>query len=326
VGIVKVAILILTIAAYLAATVSLTQLHSSDAAGNGLAQVYAVVFDVALWILLGVLLMVTASSANLPHGIYAFALFPSAAVANFVAIALLSDDFYHSRWPIVIPAIAPVLLILLIVSAHAPWLRVHSHYFWAGLLLLSIAPWPEFVYRSRNRSADRAGAAAEWKAGEPQRIEDERRKTRETFAKLTQDSPLREWLEFTGPGHELRNEAFSKIRQMPRRQADAELMFRQGFDYITRDLPELDLEPTPAVCEGARKCLRGLIKDMTPADGRAIYLQEDSRINEYRRGIEWMAKNGCDCRTELEALDRVLDLYVETSKREEFRAFVRGLR
>jgi hypothetical protein len=308
-------VLILALLAYALSLAAITSMHSSDAAGNGLAQAWAVFVSLGLWVLLGILVLTARWK------LVTLVLFGACAAANIAAVALLMDNFYRARWPLVVPAASPLLIIAL-----AMWPPAAPTALWTALAALSLVPWPAHLYRSRYGTRDRAQAAAAWKAGEPQRIEQERLQNIAAFDKLNDDSPLSDWLAFTNS--ELRERAWERIRRLKRRQQDAETMMRQRMDYIVRDLPELDLEPTPVICEGSRRCLRELVRDMRPSPNNRgrIYFTDAARIQEYKGGIEWIARHGCPLNDELAELETVLGEYQDTPERAKFLAFVRSLR
>src|SRR5689334_7027956 len=121
-----------------------------------------------------------------------------------------------------------------------------------------------------------------------------------------QESPLRDWLEFAGQA-EFRDEVFAGIRKSPRRQADAEEMFRTNLNYLLMYLPDMDLQMTPTVCEGSKRCLQEIARDMrrNPNDHGPIYFTDAERIWMYRDGVEWLVKHGCDCSAEIDELEKV---------------------
>jgi hypothetical protein len=324
VNIVNVLLIAGAILLWILSLAALTDLHGSDAAGNGMALAYGVVASIALWSVLGFLLLASASKQAWPAWTKwaGPVLFATCAAASFIAIQLLGNTFYRTRWPIVVPVAAPLLLIAWSVWIYYPSVRdivpggLASKAVWGAALVLSLAPWPAFQYRLRHEKDDRAKAAAEWEAGKPQRMEAERRTRRAALDRLGPNTHLREWLEFTGAEDALRAVAFERIRQMERRQADAELMFRQGFTYLERDLPELGLVATPPVCAGSLKYFREMIEGLRPRiDPPPALARVQEFILPYMPGLEWLAENRCDCKEALDELEIVVRMYADSPER-----------
>jgi hypothetical protein len=93
---------------------ALPDLRSSDAAGNGLAQLMAAADTLLLWLLLAILMVVAIVNNPLPWPIGAAALvlvFVSGVVA-MMALGLLTEPRVPPfLWPMIIPALAPPLII-----------------------------------------------------------------------------------------------------------------------------------------------------------------------------------------------------------------------
>jgi hypothetical protein len=314
----------------------LGNLHGSDAAGNGLAIAFGVIASIALWIVLLILLSVSAAKGGWPAWTIwaAFVLVPACATADFIAINLLNDTFYKAKWPIVIPQVAPWLLIAYAVWAYYPSLRallpsgITSAAVWGAILILSLLPWPQYLYRSKHRAEDQARAEAEFKASEPQRIEAARQARLDALNKLGPDSDLHEYLDFAGPQDELREQAFERIRHLERRQSDAEALFREGYIYLERDLPELDLQATPPICEGALKYFLTKLDDLRPRtdDPHRPFKNVQEFIVPYMPGLKWMVEHKCDCGATLDEMDKIARGYDDSPERTQFLAEIAGLR
>jgi hypothetical protein len=316
--------LVLALPAYVASLLCLSDMHGSDAAGNSMGQAFTLLLSIGLWVLLAVLLIVTAVKGGGPAwwNVAALVLFPVCAVANFVSISLLMDGFYTAKWPLAVPVLAPLLLTLVAMRPMtAPVVA------WGALAALSLFPWPTYVYRALYGQRDRERAAAEQQASEPQRREQDRLRRLAAFEKLDDNSPVKSWLEFIHEDGELRARAFAGIRKSPRRQADIEQMMRDGFTYVVRDLPDFDLQATPPICEGTRRALREIVADMQPSlnSSGPIYLIADDRIQGYRRGIEWAVEHGCECGPELAAVEEAIRHFQDTEIRREVLGFLEKL-
>jgi len=159
-------LLVVTLLLYVATLGMITSMHSSDAAGNGLTQSFGFLTTAALWIFLGALLIVAGVKGELPpwQSAVALILVPASGAAALAAVKLLTDTFYKSKWPVVIPALTPLLLIAVALLAYSPGLRrlISSTHgaglIWSAILILSLAPWPALAYRARHAEADRTKA------------------------------------------------------------------------------------------------------------------------------------------------------------------------
>lgn len=313
----------------------LSNLHGSDAAGNGLAIAFGVIASILLWILVLILLSVSAAKGGWPAWTIgsALVLVPACATANFIAIALLNDTFYKAKWPLVVPAVAPVLLIAYAVWATYPSLRaalppgIVSGAVWGAILILSLLPWPEYIYRSKHEAEDQARAEAEFKASEPQRIEAARQARLDALNKLGPDSDLHEYLDFAGPQDELRAQAFERIRHLARRQSDAEILFREGYIYLERDLQDMDLRATPPICEGGLNYFMKQLEGIAPdRNDPGSFKKVQEIILPYMPGLKWMAENKCDCRAALDGLEKLVRACDDSPERTKFLAEIAGLR
>jgi hypothetical protein len=330
-------LLLLTALLYAISLVNLLTMHGSDPAGNSLSQAYAVFIVIGLWVLLAVLSLIAGlKGGGMPKGaaVAAMVLLPASGAAAVAAIHLLSDRFYQSRWPIVIPILAPVLIVAVAVWVYLPAWRQAVPAATAGpviasaLLVLSIAPWPAVVYRARHRVADQARAEADWKADEPRRVEQARRENLAAFQKLTSASELSEWLAFRQPGNELREQALEAIRGLPRRQADAEEMMRRGLDYFWEDVARLDLTATPPICERGRLFLRERARDIQPPhpeDPPRFGLMKE-RVEPYLPTMQWLVDQRCECDTELAAIEGAVRIYPDSPERNQVLEMLRQIR
>ena len=174
---------------YAIALATLSDLRSSDAAGNAYAQAFGAIEIIVLWLLLAVLAIIAWAKGDMPAWtvIAAAILVPVSGFVTMTALELLARPHIPPfLWPIVIPALAPPLVVAfcfwaLLPSTHA---RVPAIYAggiaWGAILLLCISIMP--MFQTRNAEHDQ--------------IEAGRAKNAADFAKLTVDSPLWEWVPF----------------------------------------------------------------------------------------------------------------------------------
>ncbi len=128
----------------------------TDAAGRGLAQAFGALMGLLLWIVLAILLAVAAvKGAMPPAGWAAIVLLPGSAVGAVVAAGLVERQ---PGWPILVPALLPLLIAAYAVWARFP--RLHSRLkplptslaIGVAIVALSAAP---FVARSIAERPDR---------------------------------------------------------------------------------------------------------------------------------------------------------------------------
>jgi len=88
----------------------LASLAGSDAAGNAMAQAFTAFALIALWMMLGLLLIVSWIAGNMPTwaAIVALILLPTSGIAAFDAMQLLTrPNLPPHLWPLIIPALVP---------------------------------------------------------------------------------------------------------------------------------------------------------------------------------------------------------------------------
>src|SRR5262249_42323223 len=137
----------------------------SDPAGNALSQSFAFLTTVALWLFLAARLIAARMKGGMPRwaSVAAFVLVPASGAAAVGAVSLLTDLFYNSKWPAVVPALAPPLIIAAALWAFVPDLGGFISTSYANAFTWSAA----MVYRNLHREADRAKAAVVHIANEP---------------------------------------------------------------------------------------------------------------------------------------------------------------
>jgi hypothetical protein len=324
------ALLLLTCLLWLALVATAATLNESDAAGNGLSYAYAMIMTIALWVLLAVLLLVAGSTGAIPAwvGLCALALVPLSGAAAMAAVNLLQGRAGTlAKWPIVVPLLVPLLIILYAVWRYFPALRAavparSAHVgVWSAILVLSLLPWPSLLARSRTSAAQQA------KVEEASQIEEAQaaaRKHQENLAKfrtLTPESSLWDWLQFTTDGNELRDSAFAGIHQLRRRQADAEEMIGLGLDLPMMELSHLDLQITPRFCGIAREFLRKDAESFRPKTSEpAPYAVVAFRIERHLPTIRWLSAHDCDCDAVVAAYENTAHLYPDSPERAQFLA------
>jgi hypothetical protein len=317
-------LLLLTATLWIGMVASAMTLHGSDAAGNGMSQAFAFLLAVAVWGLLCVLLATAALGGEMPAWAKgaALVLHPVWGLASLATLQVLSNGEGRETWLLVVPMLAPLLVMGYALWAFLPSLHrvipsgVAGGVVWGGVLALSVLPWPA-VYRSaRVREQEAVQRRAEDAIQTAKQAEQERGEWAARFEKLPKGAPLWEWRDFTEHGEELRQRAFEGIRRLDRRQADAEELLDHGLAFPIQELPNLDLEITPSFCWKARAFLAGKLKALTPAVPGRPYSWEKASVDPYLPGMEWLLDHRCDCRAEVAAMQAGVQAYPPAADRD----------
>jgi hypothetical protein len=296
-----ISLLILLVWAALISTLS--DLGHSDAAGNGLAEAYAAIEIIVVWILLGVLLLVTGIAGEISWltASAAAALLLASAFAAIKALGLLEDTSTPPfLWPIITPALVPPLVVALGFWTLLPALRAAIPAGWAvgfGLgvtLLLCVAQWPMLQAR-QSVEKHHAALSAKWATD---------------FAHLSPDAPLWEWTPFLNTRNDIRQaQVLSGIRKLDRRQADAETMLARG-DFPLRYLGQMDLDLTQSICDEARALLRQRVRPlMSPSPGSRPYTDVAEQVADALAAMQWLVGYGCSCDAESQAWEAMANTY-----------------
>ena len=305
----------------------LLNLHSSDPAGNGLAQVYAVVTIAALWASLLVIVTIAVATGVGPGWMKtgAVLLCLLSGAAALAALELMSQRGGRAvTWPIVVAAIVPPLLIAYGAWAWFPSLHeaipAGTIALAIGLpvLALSLSPWPSVFERSGRIATQRAANEAKFAAQLAEQREAKRQEKLGRLATFTRDTPLWDWLTLADKTSEVREQTLEAIRALPRRQADAELMLARGMSAPLLDASSLDLRATPAFCTGTRAYLHARAENFRPQADPPPYAFAAPRIEMFLPTLEWLVGNGCDCGAELAEIADAVRGYPDSAERHAF--------
>jgi hypothetical protein len=275
-----------------------------DAIGAGILTALVMLL---LWGLLLALLWMSGAREAMPKWakVLAWILHP----ASFAASLAVLDRVNRSdgSWLIVVPVAAPFML-----AAYASWnyfpavraaipAPVAGSVAWGVLFVLAILPWAYMIQEDSESEARQLHAIAKSDAFEGT---ENRAASLVDLQKLTDDTPLWRWLDFANPRMGVREEAFVGIRKLSRRQADADEMLKEGSTHFLVELPNLDLEPTPAIIAAHKKYVLGLTAEIERPDAGSVkYSWVADRIDEYLPSIQWMAERHCGCSAEVAVLE-----------------------
>lgn len=290
---------------YVGALSLLANLAGSDPAGNAYSQAYAAIALVALWVLLAIIVTIALAKggAGWPVVTAAIVLIPASAIASMFAMGLLTNPNQPPYlWPIVIPASLPLLVLGFAFWTLLPGTRsiLPAHIvvptIWGAVFVLCLAVVPFNMMRD---SAEEAIITA-------------RATTEADYEKLPADAGLPGLLPFMGALYGEREiELNKRVRALPTRQSDAEAMLARG-EFPLRYLGQIDLDPTPSLCDRARAQLR---HDVAPlvlkAGDTKPYATIAQKVSDAVAGMKWLVGHDCSCDAESLAWEQMANAYTD---------------
>ena len=286
---------------YVAYLGGLHDAHRSDAAGDSLTDAFLALFGTALWVVLVGLLLVALKNGKMPTwaAIGALVLVPLACYASFVS----ADLYAHQRgWAYIVPGLLPPVIVL-----YALWIRIPALVgtlsetitsalagcaiialigasYWASHLDALAAPARQEAQREayEKMRAEQDRVSAEYRA------QDEAK-----FAALSPDSSLSDYLEYLNGNDPRARPAMEGARKAKSRQADAVALLR-GDRRLTdlRELWQLNIEVTPALCEAYRDALG---KKATNIDrSKSNPIGEAIDLEFQLPNLKWLVGARCD--------------------------------
>lgn len=294
---------VLALLVYLVQLVTLSDLAGSDPAGNAYAQAYGAIEIIFLWLLLAAVTLIAFFKGSMPKpaAVAAFIMVPASGFVALQVLGLLSRPYQPPHlWPLIIPATVPPLIIAYGFWALLPRLRAAlpaplvSVAVWGLVFIIcgSIVPFDKV----RNNADDRDAAVVE--------------KYEADYAKLPADAPLWDWAPFFNTRNSTKvNEIFDRVRKLDRRQADAELMLERG-DFPLRYIGELDLTPTPALCDRARALLRNRVAPLVlTAPQSKPFRAIAGDVSDALAALRWLIGYDCDATAEVAAWEAMVKGY-----------------
>jgi hypothetical protein len=281
---------------------SLAGLSSSDPAGNAMAQGFAGLGLILLWILLSILALIAAAKGTMPSWARpALLLVPASGVAAFTALELLSRPGNPPwLWPMLIPTFVPPLIVsyCLLALLRPPITGPRAAALLGAIALLSAAVVPLYAIRSASVAQEENTSASQ----------------RATIASLPADAPLWEFMPFLDASDQrIGNEARERIRALPRRQADAEAMLVRG-DFPLGYLGSFALDLTPSLCEKARALLRRRVEPLVPATpGAKPYSAVEPEVRAAWSAMYWLVGYGCAVDAESLAWENMAKAHRDTN-------------
>jgi hypothetical protein len=277
--------------------------------------IFAVLSALVVWGLLAALLFLGAIKGEMPKWakVLAWVLVPASLVAAVAAVDANSGHSLSSRLQLLVPAVAPLMIAAYASWAYFPAFRAAisplaaGSSAWGVVLVLAFLPWVIMTLESRAHEAGMAEATAQALAYEGA---GNRAASLERLQRLTPDSHLWDWLDLTDPRYGVREEALAGARALTHRQADADALLQGGAPGFMKDLPYLDLEPTPTIVAGHKKYLVDMVRGIQRDDAGSVkYSWVSFEVDPYLPTIQWMAERHCDCSAEMAALEAAVRRY-----------------
>ena len=255
--------------------------------GLAWAEVFALLFGVALWLVLGGLLRIATKYGQLPRetAFYAVVLWALAACATWGST--LTYFNFQGGWSVLVPVMLPPL-----IAGYAIWVRLRllvtltspkrASFIGLGAIalvaaaavplgLLDAALFPARVARSE-KEMQAADARAAVESARLQQEEEAK------FRTLNPASALADYLPFITDRFDhppkRREQALAGARLVKTRQDDAAHLLNQQKLLSLDDLWQLDLQVTPSLCVAYDNELRRFAEDPAWYDSSAVNLLE----------------------------------------------------
>ena len=304
---------------YVAEIAALADSGHGDAAGRGLGEAVVFLSACALWIVLAGLMLVAFKNGRMPAwaALGALVLLPLSGYASFTAAGLHANY----PWAFVVPALVPP-----VIALYALWIRIPvlvatlSETIASALAgcaivaLIATSIWASHL----DALAAPARQAAQQLAYDTMRAEQERvsaeyrERDEAKFAALGPDSPLRDYLEYLNGSDARARQAMEGARHARSRQADAVALLRERDRMVDmRELWQLDIAATPALCDAYGAVLRKTALKIDPAYGNR--LGEAIDLEFQLPNLKWLSRH-CDLRAVLTDLAARLRVVRDSSR------------
>jgi len=318
---------------YVAMLSGLAPDEGTDAAGRGLAQGFALVFGVGLWIVLAILQMVAAIQGRMPLAatLALVILLPAAAVGTAYAMGLIEHE--GAQW-LAVPALLPPLFVLYALWARFPALHTRlpagptSLVFGAAIAALTVTPIVVKELPARPDPEREARLAAAEKARkEEEEWQSYVREARDSarFQQLGPDSPLGDYVAYLRDAGIRQAEARAGMRQVKSRQTDIVAMLKAMPLHDVPVLTDLDLQPDEALCQAYAGALGKAAAGVSPK-ARSDYIGAAIELEYELPTIRWLRDNKCDLGVPLGQLEANLRAVADSPRITKFADTIAALR
>jgi hypothetical protein len=302
----------------------LATIHDTGAgggAGDSLAAAFVAIFAVALWVVLAGLMLVAFKNGRMPEwaAIAALVLLPLSGRASFTAANLYAAG---QDWTWIIPVLVPPVIVF-----YALWVRIPaliatlSEEFasaLAGAALVALIAASAFASYLDELAAparqEKLQATYEKRLAEEEKTAAEDRAREEArFAALGLDSPLSGYLQYLNGSDARVPQAMEGARHAKSRQADAVALLHEPDGLVQlREMWQLDLEATPALCAAYNAALRKSAQKIDPSYSNR--LGEAIDLEFQLPNLKWLVAQRCDLREVLTDLATRLRVVRDSSR------------
>jgi hypothetical protein len=163
------------------------------------------------------------------------------------------------------------------------------------------------------RQAARQAAYEKMRAEEERAAAEDRARDEAKFAALGPDSSLRDFLEYLNGSDARARQAVEGARHAKSRQADAIALLQERERMVDmRELWQLNVEATPALCEAYASALRRSALKIDPSYSNRI--GEAIDLEFQLPNLQWLVAQHCDLRPVLTDLARRLRVVRDSSR------------
>jgi hypothetical protein len=312
---------ILCVILTIGATVAIGDIYKSDAAGRGMAAVFAMGLGSALWILLWIFVAVArvnGAFSAIPG--WLLVLLPLAlACSSLASIVLITKVGEHSPFLTLLMVLVPVGAVLILVYGLVDILGGIPQQHSASILLivgviavvLSAAPWVAYAPAMAEKNARDEELYAAWQ----KRLADESNRIEELKA-IPEPGTMEQLLAFVeipaGWSGEIQSAAVARIRKLAHRQEEAERLLRLQDLRVLLVEGDLDLQVTPGLVEATKVCFGGLAQRYKPNGTHPSFEAISDSLQPYFSTLRWLNENGHTPKEEVDMLTAMAKQYPET--------------
>jgi hypothetical protein len=266
--------------------------------GHGMAAAIAVIYGAELWLALAIMLLVANFKGNMPRwaALGALILVPLSACTALVSIEMYTRD---GGWPIIVPTVLPPLFAFYALWARIPALnrllplKLTSVIVGNAILLLTVVPLvAAFAYFTGEpeRRSHFDVTYRDYLEKQERAMEAVRARDAAKFAALNENSSLRDYVDyFTGPSAQ---QAIARARKVRSRHDDAIALLEEGKLIRMRELWQLDVTPSAALCDAYRGALRSETERIDRT--RAGYTSVATDLEFQLPNLRWLITARCD--------------------------------
>jgi hypothetical protein len=290
------------------------------------AQAWSAGGVLVVWIALGALLLIAGSRGALP-GPIGVAMWVAHLVSlggSILAVFLLNKP--ELRWPLAGPIGAPLLIagyVLWVSIAPRATPGIPDWSLCAAILILSLPAVPPALQMigEGDGSID-ATPGPKLDAWMAKQREERRVRELDELSKIDEDTTLSELEGHIRPDSPVLQEALAAMRKLPNRQAEAIQLLRDKSPFILHFLGDIDLEPTPELCQAARYYLREHAKPYREDPPEYVLYKA---LTDGVASIRWISEH-CDCGAELAEVEKTARASSSDAETEKFIAAVADMR